>query len=95
MGTLDDPWGRLKRANHYIEILDHDFGVSDILPPYRVRPEMHRRGLEYRLHVIESAPEVDEAVPFVVSELLFNLRSALDQLSYQLHVRHYRGRVPG
>jgi hypothetical protein len=51
-------------------------------------------GLEHRFYLAEPVPEVDDAVPFIISECLFNLRSALDQLVYQLHVRRFRGRVP-
>jgi hypothetical protein len=93
-GTLEDPWRRLKRAETHLEALEREHGIWSALTSYRLRPEAHADGLEYRFYLDEAVPEVDPAVPFIVSEALFNLRSALDQLVYQLHVRRYRGRVP-
>lgn len=93
-GSLEDPWARLRRASALVDLLENQYGVSEHLRPYPMRPEMHRNGLEYRFFLVEPVPDVEPAVPFIISECLFNLRSALDQLSYQLHVRRYRGNVP-
>ncbi len=93
-GSLEDPWARLRRAENHLKVLEAKHRIGPHLESYRLRVEMHNDGLEYRFYLAEPIPEIDQAVPFIVSEFLFNVRSALDQLVYQLHVRRYRGRVP-
>lgn len=60
---------------------------------YPVRRKVNVEGLDYSFHIGRVQP-VHPDVAIVAGECLFNIRSALDHLVYQLHVRHYRGRVP-
>src|SRR5438874_1307295 len=92
--NLDDPWARNRRAVHHLRVLEDEHGLSSSLTRHRVRVEVHRGGLEYRFYLVETVPPLADVVPFIISECLFNLRSALDQLVYALHVRHFRGTVP-
>jgi hypothetical protein len=92
-GSLEDPWARLRRADHHLKVLENKYGFARHLQHHPVRPKMHRDGLEYRFYLVEPVPEIDECVPFIISELLLNLRAALDHLVYQLHVRRFRGNL--
>jgi hypothetical protein len=58
-----------------------------------VRTEEHRSGLEYRFYLRE-LPAIKPEWTLIVGEIMFNLRSALDHLVYQLHVRRFDGDVP-
>jgi hypothetical protein len=55
--------------------------------------ETRREGFEYCLRVGEIDP-VHPDWPLVVGDCVHNMRSALDHLSHQLHLRHYRGAIP-
>lgn len=50
-------------------------------------------GLEFPFHVSEIEP-LDQAWLLLIGDAYHKLRTALDQLVYQLHVRHFRGTVP-
>jgi hypothetical protein len=68
--------------------------MGTLLDSYPVETKVHREGIEYSFHLVEDVPPPDDEIPFLLSECLFNMRSALDQLVYQLHVRRFRGNVP-
>jgi len=77
-----------------MKFLENEHGISPHLSPYRMRPERRNDGYEYCFYLADPIPDVDSSARFLISECLFNVRSALDQLVYQLHVRRYKGRVP-
>jgi hypothetical protein len=52
-----------------------------------------RAALEYRFY-LGDMPGIEPEWALVVGEILFNLRSALDHLAYQLHVAALNGNVP-
>jgi hypothetical protein len=98
-GSVTGPTAKLGRAREHYETL------SDMLTvpgrrhgfySYRVTPQVHREGLEYRFHVgeVPSFEAKGERVALVLGDFLFNLRATLDQIVYELHVRHFRGAVP-
>jgi hypothetical protein len=91
-GSLNDPIARIKRAVHHYHALKDSFhGVDRKFRPVRV--ERDREGLEYRFYVGEiEAPNSDWSL--MLGDAYHNLRAALDNLVFQLHVRHYRGKVP-
>jgi hypothetical protein len=47
--------------------------------------------MEHRFYLRE-LPGIDPEWTLLAGEIIFDLRSALDHLAYQLHVRRYRGR---
>jgi hypothetical protein len=57
-----------------------------------VRAEAHRGGLEYRFY-LDEPPSVEPSWALIAGEIMFDLRSALDHLVWELHVRRYRGRA--
>lgn len=77
-----------------MHLLESEHGFSSDLKSHAVRVERHGHGRECRLYLVESVPPLHADVPLIISECLFNLRSALDQLVFQLHVRRFKGRVP-
>lgn len=92
-GSLEGPIAKLNRAiEHYLTLKNEFHWGAD----YKARPvtaKRQRDGSEYIVRVgkIESlAPQW----PVLYGEALYNLRSTLDLLVYQLHVRHYRGVIP-
>ena len=92
-GTLDDPIARIQRArDHYCRLKDGVGGVDLKLRPVVLYPH-DPDGLEYGVYVGELEP-ISNDWPLLYGEAFFNLRSALDHLAFQLHVRRYRGQVP-
>src|SRR5665213_367238 len=92
-GSMEGPIARLRRAvEHYRTLKDVFHGGVDA-KRRSVRAERHRDGLEYRFRVGEIEP-VPPVFSVILGEAFFNLRSALDHLVYELHVRHYGGSIP-
>ncbi len=92
-GSLEGPFAKLTRAECQIEILQQKIG--DIWPPRKawpVQPKADRAGLEYRFYLGE-LPSIEPDWALIVGEIMFDLRSALDHLVFQLHVRRYAGRT--
>jgi hypothetical protein len=62
---------------------------------WRVRPEVHRGGLEYRFYVVQDyLPTIKPEWGLRAGEIMFDLRSSLDHLMFQLWVHHFGGNVP-
>jgi hypothetical protein len=96
-GSLSGPRAKWRRAQAHLETLRQEIPEwsGGWEPPnrYSVTPETHRDGLEYRFYV--DPPELDtEGWALLVGDCLFNLRSALDHIVYELHLRHYKGNIP-
>ena len=91
-------WAKWERAKSHLEALRIELGATPEHPygwskRYRATPERHRNGLEYRFYV--NAVELDtEDWSLLAGDYLFNLRSALDHLIFDLHARRFRGKVP-
>ena len=93
-GNLDGPLAKWSRADSELEGLRAEVDAVwpvDKLWPVRARAD--RSGHRYHFYLGE-LPAINPDWALVAGEILFNLRSALDHLAYELHVRHYRGRVP-
>lgn len=97
-GDLSGAWAKWGRANAHLEAVKEK-AVGNItftnewLYSYRAVPEAHRDGLEYRFYV-EPEPLDTGPVALLVGDFLFNLRSALDHIVFELHRRHFRDRIP-
>jgi hypothetical protein len=91
-GSLEGPVIKLARAESQFHVLQQQIeAIWHPEEPWPVRPEAHRGGLEYRFYLGE-LPGIEPAWALMAGEIMFNLRSALDHLVWELHVRHYRGR---
>lgn len=91
-GSLEGPVIKLARAESQFYVLQAQ--IEAVWPPdetWPVRAEAHRGGLEYRFYLGE-LPGVEPAWALMAGEIMFNLRSALDHLAWELHVRHFKGR---
>lgn len=91
-GSLEGPIAKLARAEAQCRILQAEIHAD--WPPgkaWPVRTEVHRDGLEYRFY-LGDLPPIKPDWGLLAGEILFNLRSALDHLVWELHVRHYRRR---
>ncbi len=91
-------WSKWRRAKRHLETLKDELGVAPGRPygwskRYRATHEAHRNGLEYRFYV--DAEKIDtKDWPLLAGDCLFNLRSALDHLVFDLHVKAFGGKVP-
>jgi hypothetical protein len=91
------PWSKWGRAETHLKALRVEAGghVSGFHPDwfhrYPVTVEAHREGREYRFYV-EARPFDAEGCALIVGDFLFNLRSALDHIVYELHAKRFRGR---
>lgn len=93
-GSLEGPLAKLARADRQFVALKNE--VETIWPPgkaWPVRTEIDRGGLEYRFYLGE-IPHIESEWTLAIGEILFDLRSALDHLAFQLHVRRFKGKVP-
>lgn len=93
-GSLEGPIAKLVRAEAQYRILERE--VRQLWPPnqaWPIRTEKHRGGLEYRFY-LGKLPHVEAHWAVAVGEIMFDLRSALDHLAWELHVRRWRGKVP-
>jgi hypothetical protein len=91
-GSLEGPVIKLARAESQFYVLQRE--IDTAWPPEKawpVRAERHRGGLEYRFYLGEM-PGIEPSWALMAGEIMFNLRSALDHLVWELHVRHFRGR---
>ena len=90
---------KLGRARKHYEVLRDMLtapGRRHGFYSYPVTSQVHREGLEYRFYVgeVPSFEAQGERVALILGDFLFNLRATLDQIVYELHVRHFRGNVP-
>lgn len=93
-GSLVDPLVKLSRAKHHLLTIENELLGGQRVHHRPLRVEAHRDGFEYRFYLGALPPFDADAWSTVVGDCLFNLRSALDQLAYQMHIRAFRGRVP-
>jgi len=91
-GSLDDPLFKLGRAVTHFHSLRALHGGVD-RKRYAITAERSTTGLEFSFRIGEIEP-LDPSWPLLVGDAYHNLRSALDQLVYQLHVRHFKGALP-
>ncbi len=93
-GSLEGPLAKWARAKGQSEELRKEiWGVFPTHKRWPVRTEADGSGLEYRFYLGE-LPDVDPEWALKLGEIMFNLRSALDHLAYELHLRHFRGALP-
>jgi hypothetical protein len=97
-GKRSGAWAKWRRAKRHLDVLKQELGVSPGNPfgwskRYRTTHEAHRNGREYRFYV--DPIELDTRDwPLLVGDCLFNLRSALDHIVYDLHIKAFWGNVP-
>ncbi len=92
-GSLEGPLAKLWRAESQLYVLQDQ--IRDAWPPTKawpVRTEVDRGGLEYRFY-LRQLPVIDPDWGLLAGEIMFDFRSALDHLVFQLHVRHYGRRT--
>ena len=91
-GSLDDPIAKLQWAiKHYLLIRDALSGRDHQL--IRLKMVASGDGLEYKFFA-EDVPQLPTDLPLMLGDAYHNARVALDHLVFQLHMRHYRGRIP-
>ncbi len=93
-GSIEGPASKLARAESQFAVIKNEI-ESRWHPdqPWPAKAEKHRGGLEHRFY-LGKLPSVEPSWALVAGEIMFNLRCALDQLVWELHARHYRGRIP-
>ena len=91
-GSLESPMAKLRRAvHHYRTLKAIHWDVDHKRRPVNVKAV---DGLHYEFSVGDIEP-LNPDVPLILGDAYHNLRSALDCLVFQLHVRAHRGAVPG
>jgi hypothetical protein len=93
-GSLYGPLVKLRRAREHYEALTAICPRDPKSQMYRLVAEFDADALEYRFYVPRLQSVSPDALALLIGDTLFNLRSALDQLVYELHVRRFRGKVP-
>jgi hypothetical protein len=83
---------KLRRAiHHYRTLKNIHWGVDHRLRPVVATPSADGLSATFRVGEIE---DLNPDIPLILGDAFHNLRAALDLLVFQLHVRHYRGKVP-
>lgn len=91
--SLEGPIAKLMRADRQLaELKDEVWSIWSPRKTWPVRSEEDRGGLEHRFYLGE-LPAIDPDWALRAGEIMFDLRSALDHLIWQLHVRHYGRRA--
>jgi hypothetical protein len=91
-GSVHAPLAKLSRAiHHYLNLKALHGGFDHRRRPVSVEVDNDRLRYRFRIGEIEPLPP---EWPLVLGDAYHNLRSALDSLAFQLHVRRYRGNVP-
>jgi hypothetical protein len=93
VGSLEGPLAKLAHAERQARVLKAQ--IETLWPPgktWPVRAEVDRDGLEYRFYLVE-LPPIDPEWALMTGDVLFNARSSIDHLVYQLHIREL-GIVP-
>jgi hypothetical protein len=77
---------KIERAKRHMEELESVMRVFFGSKPYRFsgKPDTRRRCVEY---TVDTAKPVPAEIPLVVGDVIQNLRSALDQVAYQLYLK--------
>lgn len=84
---------RLERALHYLQSLEVEVTRWVENRPYRLWTEFNPKSGKNLIwaEVLEQPPA---KLGLIIGDCLHNLRSALDNLSYELALAHYGGRLP-
>jgi hypothetical protein len=84
VASLDNPRAKLRRAEAHLEALNEVARAYGEREPCRIveEPDPDCHGLRYRL--VEIREEPPEGLGVIFGDLLYNLRSALDNLAWQL-----------
>jgi hypothetical protein len=91
-GSLEDPVAKLQRAIEHYQVIKEAIGGFDHQSiPLRV--ESSADFLSHKLYAKDVDP-LPEDLPLMLGDANHNLRSALDYLVYQMHERHFRGKIP-
>jgi hypothetical protein len=93
-GSLDGPMAKLQRAYLQCAVLKRE--VETVWPPMQpwpVRRELDADGATYRFYLL-GLPNIEPSWGLLAGEIMFDLRSSLDQLAYQLHERQHNGQIP-
>ena len=91
-GKLEGAIAKVGRAAEHYRVLKYDLNGGFDYKFRPVTPQCEREGLEYRFYVGEIEP-IDPSFSLIAGDAYHNLRSALDHLVFQMHVRHYRGSI--
>jgi hypothetical protein len=77
---------KIERAKRHMEELESVMRVFFDSKPYRFsgKPDTRRRCVQYTMDTAEPVPP---EIPLVVGDVIQNLRSALDQVAYQLYLK--------
>ena len=91
-GNLEGAIAKVARAAEHYRTLKYGLngGFDDTFRPVTMVCE--REGLEYSFCVGEIRP-IDPSFSLIAGDGYHNLRSALDHLVFEMHVRHFRGRI--
>jgi hypothetical protein len=92
-GSLYGPVLKLQRAWEHQNYLRNGIAGGTFLDTHPVTCLVDRDGRTYRFYVGEIEDFDSDPWVVVFGDFLFNLRAALDQLVYELHVRHFKGKV--
>jgi hypothetical protein len=91
-GGLEGPIAKLQRAaEHYLAMKSSLGGRDHQLLPLKMVTSEDRLRYDFYAEGVSALPA---DLPLVLGDAYYNLRAALDHLVYQMHERHYRGKVP-
>jgi hypothetical protein len=91
-GSLEEPAAKLRWAATQYQLIRNDLGGYDH-PPVDLRVESSADGLTHRFYAVHVDPLPSE-LSLRLGDAYHDLRCTLDYVVYQLHARHYRGRIP-
>src|SRR5438128_2342233 len=90
---LAGAWTKLARAEYHLNALTKEMRVFLDSDPYEFERRLDYENSRYLFYVKRvETPKLQWGA--VIGDFIHNLRSALDHLTWQLALKHYRGAIP-
>lgn len=82
--SLNDPLRKIERAHEHLEVLEQEIREFLESKPYRATREENAQVPDYILYAFRLEKPAPRRLGLIVGDVVHNLRSALDQLAWQL-----------
>jgi len=90
----DSVVGKIDRARHHLNALESEVRTFIESKPYEIRHEVNTDSKE-KMVVFHPTRSIPSSLPYILGDLVHNLRSSLDHAVYELTLRHRGAPVKG
>jgi hypothetical protein len=90
----DSVLAKIDRARHHLNSIESEVRTFIESKPYEIRHEVNTDTNE-KMVVFHPTQSIPSTLPYILGDLVHNLRSSLDHAVYELTLRHYGAPVKG